>query len=136
MDIDPEDVQHFHSYTHARRHPAVLGKVGGTVLPFGPYSTEQLVAGGAVFVLTLLTRPVWSLMFGGSFGTLLMFVGAPGATMWAARNLRPERRSPLRAGIGLAKALAAPSGGMTRNRPQTTPRPRRLAQTILISGGE
>lgn len=136
MDIDAENVQRFHSYTHARRHPAVLGKVGGAVLPFGPYSIEQLVAGGVVFVLTFLTRPVWSLMFGGSFGALLMFVGAPGATMWAARNLRPERRSPLRAAIGLAKAFAAPAGGMTRNRPQTMPRPRRMAQTILISGGE
>jgi len=110
------------SYTHARRHPSVLGKVGGAHLPFGPYTPTQ----GVVFLLVgatmFLTKQWWGLAVGGSLRVALMF-GVPAAAMFVFRNLRIEGRSPLFFLFGVIGLICSPRHGYLRGRRARRPRP-------------
>jgi len=110
------------SYTHARRHPSVLGNVGGAHLPFGPYTPTQgvifLVTGAALF----LTKQWWGQLIGGSFRIVVLF-GVPGAAMFVFRNLRIEGRSPLFVLVGLVALALTPRHGYLRGRRARRPRP-------------
>ncbi len=110
------------SYTHARRHPSVLGKVGGAHLPFGPYTPTQgvifLLVGGSLF----LTKQWWGQVVGGSLRVVVLF-GLPAAAMFIFRNLRIEGRSPLFFLFGVVALLFTPNHGYLRGRRARRPRP-------------
>ncbi len=104
------------SYTHARRHPSVLGKVGGANLPFGPYSPAQIVTFMVLFALLLMTKGTWGhVIHGGVMRTgVLIFV--PGGAMWFVRNVKVEGRSPFRFLIGFIQSWIAPRHGLCRGK--------------------
>lgn len=123
-----EDAEHrltCWSYTHARRHPSVLGKVGGAHLPFGPYTPTQ----GVIFLITgatlFLTKQWWGQVIGGSLRIVVLF-GVPGAAMFVFRNLRIEGRSPLFFLFGVATLAFAPRHGYLRGRRGRGLRPKTL----------
>ncbi|GAA4898845.1 hypothetical protein [Streptomonospora salina] len=117
------------SYTRARRHPWVIGKIQGWSIPLGPFTATQL----GVLVVGLYTLahtfPLWSRL-----GPLsVVVVAAPFAATWAVRHATVEGRAPLRALGGYIAALSAPRRGWMHGRPVSEPRPERLRGAITIA---
>ncbi|MEU4095919.1 hypothetical protein [Streptomyces sp. NPDC026673] len=113
------------SYTSARRHPWVLGKLGDFTLPFGPYTPAQLVvmAGGALVLIK--TFAWWSWL-----GPLPVTLWA--AAIWAVRGAKIGGRSPFAAAMGwLTLALRHPAGRIG-GRNARDRRPSRLTGVFVI----
>lgn len=108
------------TYTHARRHPKLIGVVGGWPLPTGPVTFTQVGVFLAVAALLWATRGVWAVLPG--LADLLVGASLPLAAAWAVRQVRIEGRPPLRAAAGLARYLAAPAAGVRQGRPGWRPR--------------
>lgn len=104
--------------TTARRHPIVLGKIGGYSLPW-QLSAAQLVVmiGGAILLFFL--RPLW-----GHFGALnaVILVGVPIVAAVLVRQARVEGRDALRWLLGLAVASTRPRAAMNLGQPVRTKR--------------
>lgn len=97
------------TYTRARRHPWVLGKVGDWTLPLGPYTPAQLaIAAVGVFVL-IKTFALWS-----PLGPVP--VVALGFVVWSARASRIGGRSPLWVAYGWAQYALRPRSGRMSGR--------------------
>jgi hypothetical protein len=116
------------SYTRARRHPWVIGRIQGWTLPLGPFSATQL--GVLVLSLWLLiqTAPLWTRL--GPFA--LIPVAVPFAATWAVRHAQIEGRAPLRALGGYLALYTAPRRGTLHGRPVPTPDPVCLSGVITI----
>jgi hypothetical protein len=102
------------SYTHARRYPWVIGKIGGWHLPT-QLTLVQLAAMGIGLVVVVNTRSLWTHL--PRVANLMIEIAVPGACGWATRHLRLEGRTPLRALGGLAAYLATPPLGRVQGRP-------------------
>ncbi len=116
------------SYTRARRHPWVIGRIQGWTLPLGPFSATQL--GVLVLSLWLLiqTAPLWTRL-----GPLAVVpIAVPFAATWAVRHAQIEGRTPLRALGGYLALYTAPRRGTLHGRPVPTPDPVRLSGVITI----
>lgn len=120
------------SYTHARRHPAVIGKIGGWTLP-SPLSPAQLGVLVGSFVLLVQTRRLWAHL--PPVMNLVVIAGMPLALAWAVRHLRMEGRSPVRMAAGLACLLSAPPGGTRQGRPLRPKRPVGCRGRVLVDPG-
>lgn len=122
-----------HSYTHARRYPLVIGKIGGFALPT-PLSPAQIITLLASFFVLLATRRWWGLFTPGLFDVLVLVI-VPGTATWAVRHLRMEGRTPIKMLIGLVTLAASPTNGTVRGRQQWAPRrPRPTRQPVFIVG--
>lgn len=93
------------SYTRARRHPWVQGKLGEWTLPLGPYTPAQLVVAGVGTVMLVETYGLWEPVLGPLPVVVL------GVAVWAVRTARIGGRTPAAAMWGLATALAQPRAG-------------------------
>lgn len=120
------------SYTHARRHPSVLGKVGGAHLPFGPYTPTQGVIFLVCFGGLYLSREVWGSVIAGSGLRVVVLFGVPAAAMFIFRNLRIEGRSPLFFLFGVVTLVTAPRHGRLRGRRARRPGVRPLYQHSTV----
>lgn len=118
------------SYTRARRHPLVIGKIGGWTLPT-PITPAQLGVLTGSFLALLWTRALWAHL--GELGNLVVQGLVPLTLAWAVRHLRIEGRPPLRAAVGLAQYLASPREGALRGRAFREPRPARVRPTRLFA---
>ncbi|MCZ7532680.1 MAG: conjugal transfer protein [Acidimicrobiia bacterium] len=116
------DVDIYHSYTQALRHPVIIGHVAGWRLPWA-LSASQLGAVAAMSGLLLATRPVWAHL--GSVGNLAVFTVAVGGVGWAVRHWRIEGRSPFLVAAGVAVVLFSPGcrRGVRNGTPVAQPRP-------------
>ncbi|MEV7525619.1 hypothetical protein [Streptomyces sp. NPDC091371] len=86
------------SYTGARRHPWVLGKLGDWVVPFGPYTPAQLVVlGGGAFGL-IKSFGWWS--WAGPVPVVL-WLGA----VWGVRGAQIAGQNPFTAAAGMVVLL-------------------------------
>ena len=103
------------SYTHARRHPMVLGRIAGWAPPF-QLSVTQLAVLVCTFVLLMWTRPVWTAVAPSGLSGLLL-LGAPIGLAWAIRRVRVEGRSVPRAAVGWLTLQCQPAGGVASGRP-------------------
>ena len=103
------------TYTHARRHPIVLGKIGGWTPPF-QISVYQLGVIVTVFVVEMLTWRFWSALLPHTPAVVLA-IAMPLALAWGARRARIEGRSLLRALAGYLTLLAAPPSGRVGGKP-------------------
>ncbi|MDH3369072.1 MAG: conjugal transfer protein [Gemmatimonadota bacterium] len=122
-----------YSYTHARRFPLVIGKIGGFALPT-PLSPSQLGTLLGSFFLMLASRRWWGVIVPG-IGDALFLVVIPGTLTWAVRHLRMEGRSPVKMLFGVASLLLAPTQGTVRGRQVwTKARPERRFERIFIAG--
>ncbi|MEU2024273.1 TcpE family conjugal transfer membrane protein [Streptomyces sp. NPDC016469] len=114
------------SYTRARKHPLVIGKLpGGGRIPGGPYTITQIVTMVVVFVLLLGLRDLWA-FFG--LGNALVLVAVPWGLAWLMRYARMDGRDPARALLGLLAYGTSPPGGRLAGRPQRT------FKTKLVTG--
>lgn len=117
------------SYTHARRHPQVVGRIGGWALPT-PMTPVQLCVLVGSFGFLLQTRALWAHLPG--LANLLVLGGIPIALAWTVRHLRTEGRAPWRSALGIVTALGAPPGGVAHGRPRSRARSVRLRCPIVL----
>jgi hypothetical protein len=98
-------------YTHARRHPIVIGNIQGLRIP--PVTPAQLGIGIGSLVTLAVTRVLWAHL--GPLNGLVM-IGLPLALAWAARAVRMEGRAPWRAGLGWMQLWSTPRTGLLLGR--------------------
>lgn len=115
------DVDVYHSYTQALRHPVIIGHVAGWRLPWA-LSASQLGAVAGMSGLLLATRPLWAHL--GSIGNLAVFTVAVAGVGWAVRHWRIEGRSPFLVAAGVAMVLLSPGcrRGVRNGKPLTRTR--------------
>jgi hypothetical protein len=101
-------------YTHARRHPVVIGNIQGLRIP--PVTPAQLLIGIGSLILLTAGWPVWA-HFGGAINGFLI-VALPLGLAYAARALRVEGRAPWRAGLGWLMLVVAPRRGTRLGKPE------------------
>ncbi len=97
------------AYTKARKHPHVVGVIGGKVMPW-PSTNTQLGAFIGVALLLLKFRGLW-----GAFLPLplqlIAIISLPCLAWWGVRYWHPDDRAPGRYAAGVAMyALRAKQG--------------------------
>lgn len=112
------------SYTHARRHPMVLGRIAGWTPPFQLTITQILVL-LATFAVLSWSWSAWARFLPGTV-SLMVTTGLPMTLAWAVRRVRVEGRSLPRAALGYLMLWCAPTAGTVAGRPY---RPCRAART-------
>lgn len=130
--MDDTDKVECRSYTYARRHPAVIGKIGGWTLP-SPVSPTQLGVLVGSFVFLVQTRSLWGHL--PPVLNLLVLAGLPLGLAWSVRHLRMEGRSPVRMAAGLAVLASRPPGGTRFGRPVRPKRPVSCRARVLVDPG-
>lgn len=127
------DVDIYHSYTQALRHPVIIGHVAGWRLPWA-VSVSQLGAVAAMSGFLLVTRPLWAHL--GSVGNLAVFTVGVAGVGWAVRLWRIEGRSPFLVAAGVAMVLVSPGcrRGVRNGVPVSQPRPARSNPVGTVIG--
>lgn len=113
------------TYTHARRFPIVIGKIGGYALPT-PLTPTQVVVLLGVTGAELVTRGWWARLPGAL--DLLVAMLLPVLAAWAVRHAVVEGRSPLQALVGYLTYLMAPRHGLQAGRRVRPTRPIRIGR--------
>lgn len=103
------------TYTHARRHPMVLGHIGGWTPPF-QLSVTQVAVIMVAFWAEMYTWRWWGAALPRLPGFVLA-VAVPCTLAWVVRATRIEGRSLPRAALGWLTLLATPSRGCVHGRP-------------------
>jgi hypothetical protein len=103
------------TYTHARRHPMVLGQIGGWTPPF-QLTMPQL---GVLIVTFLVEVKTWPMWFGHLPRGVAVVVAVilPVTLAWVVRRARYEGRSLPRAAVGWISSHCAPRNGTLGGRP-------------------
>ena len=120
------------SYTHARRHPMVLGKIGGWSPPI-QLSIAQIVVLVAGYVVTVWGWDLWA--HGPGPVNLAVAAAGPWLPAWALRAVRVEGRDVLRAGVGVLAYASSPRRGVYRGRPCPAERSRRVRASLFVRDG-
>jgi hypothetical protein len=108
------------TYTHARRHPMVLGHIGGWTPPV-QLSVQQIVVLIVVTWLETTTWRWWGAPLPRSL-SVLMAMAMPVLAAWLARRVRVEGRSLARAVLGWLTWLVSQGPGRVGGRPHRVPR--------------
>jgi hypothetical protein len=122
--VDAEQDEHrivCATYTHARRHPLVLGQIGGWTPPFQLTLTQI----GVLLVALFLEVRTWR-WWGAHLPRVLAVVaavGVPALLAWAVRRARIEGRSVPRAALAWFIFLLTPRRGRVGGRPDRPARP-------------
>jgi TcpE family len=103
------------TYTHARRHPLVLGHIAGWTPPF-QISLPQLGVVVVTFLVEMMTWRLWGAVLPQSMAVVIA-IALPWGLAWAVRRARVEGRSLLRTAAGYLMLLSAPPGGKVGGRP-------------------
>jgi hypothetical protein len=107
------------SYTHARRHPMVLGSIGGWSPPFQVTMTQLGVLLASVLVINK-SWYLWGPLFP-PIVSVLIALAVPSLAAWAARRVKVEGRSPGRAALGWLSLMCAPHDGTVGGHPAREP---------------
>ncbi|WP_331736319.1 conjugal transfer protein (plasmid) [Streptomyces xanthophaeus] len=119
-----------HSYTRARKHPLVIGKLPGAGrLPGGPYTITQVMTMVISFGLLVMTRELWAHF--GAMNFILMAL-IPWGLAWVLRYARLDGRDPARAVRSLLIYSSTPAQGRLAGKPQRVARPRLATATCTV----
>lgn len=122
------------TYTHARRHPMVLGRIAGWTPPF-QLTISQLAVLLVTFLVLVWSWDLWDSLVPGSAG-MLVVLGVPAGAAWAARRARVEGRSLPRAAVGFVQLAVSPARGTLHGRPVRSYRPRPVAMRAHVTVGK
>lgn len=123
------------SYTHARRHPMVLGRIAGWTPPCQLSITQICVLFTSVAVMAR-TWGAWAPMLPDTVA-LLVAAGVPIGLTWSVRRVRVEGRSLPRTLVGWLSLWSSPTCGVVRGRPCRDQRPASWAPVrVLLAPGE
>lgn len=123
------------TYTHARRHPMVLGRIGDWTPPF-QLTLPQLAVIFVVFWIEVQTWRFWGAHLPRTMA-IVMAISVPIALAWVARRTRIEGRSLPRAAFGYATMLWMPKDGQVRGRPHRHGRAARPGMAyVYVDAGE
>jgi hypothetical protein len=103
------------TYTHARRHPMVIGQIGGWTPPF-QLSLAQIVVLLATVVVEAQTWRWWGVHLP-RFVSMVVAAGVPCLLTWLVRRGRLEGRSLARTALGWLALLGRPRNGRVGGRP-------------------
>jgi len=118
------------SYTRARKHPLVIGKLPGAGrLPGGPYTITQVMTMVLTFGFLVMTRGLWA-----HFGVMnfLLMILLPWGLAWVLRYARLDGRDPARAVRSLFVYSSTPAQGRLAGRPQRIIRPKLASATCTV----
>jgi hypothetical protein len=122
------------TYTHARRHPMVLGHIGGWTPPF-QLSVTQLAVLLAMLWLEMQTWRWWGAHLPRVPGVLAA-VGLPCVLAWVVRRARVEGRSLPRAALGWVTFLSTAPVARVAGRPYQPPRAAVLSHAeVFVAAG-
>ncbi|MEV7177837.1 hypothetical protein [Kitasatospora sp. NPDC093679] len=114
------------SYTRARRHPWVLGKLGDWRIPMGPYTPPQLAVASIGAFALIKTFTWWAPVLGP------LPVVAWGFAIWAARHSRIGGRSPFLVVLDALSLATAPRAGRMAGRAVRPMRPVVMSGSFFI----
>lgn len=114
------------TYTHARRHPIVIGQIGGWTPPF-QLSVPQIGVLLVTYFVEVRTWRWWGPLLPSSVAIVLALV-VPCVIAWAVRSARLEGRSLARACIGFLTFAMTPRTGQVGGRPYRPARPADLTR--------
>lgn len=120
------------TYTHARRHPMVLGQIGGWTPPF-QLTAAQIVVLLVSVVLETQTWRWWGARLPPVLGVAAA-VGVPFFLTWAVRRGRLEGRSLARTGMGWLALGLRPRLGRVGGQPYRQGRPVALGHVRVFVG--
>lgn len=103
------------TYTHARRHPMVLGHIGGWTPPF-QLSVTQIAVLLIVLLLEMQTWRFWGAHLPRTVGAFIAVV-VPCVLAWVVRRARVEGRSLPRAALGWLTFLSLAPVARVAGRP-------------------
>ena len=123
------------TYTHARRHPLVLGNIAGWTPPF-QLSLPQLGVLVGVFVLEMQTWQLWGPLLPRSVA-ILVAIALPCGLAWAVRRARLEGRTLMRTVLGGVMLISTPRAGRVGGRPFHSARAADLrGALVFVAAGE
>jgi hypothetical protein len=134
MPDEPAGLVHCASYTHARRHPMVLGRIAGWTPPF-QLSLTQVGVLLVSFFFMVKTWALWAVPLPSSLA-LIVGAGVPIGLTWAVRRVRLEGRSLPRAAVGWVALWCTPHKGALRGRPYREPAAVSLASVRMSVAAE
>jgi conjugation transfer TcpE-like protein len=120
MSEEPDEAIMCATYTHARRHPMVLGHIGGWTPPF-QLTVSQIVVLLGTFFVESQTWGLWGRLLPRTVAAVLA-VGVPITLAWLVRRTHVEGRSLPRAGRGWLTYLTAPRHGTVGGHAHRPPR--------------
>jgi hypothetical protein len=123
------------TYTHARRHPMVLGHIGGWTPPF-QLSVTQIGVLLVILWFEMQTWRWWGTHLPRTVGVVVA-IAVPCLLAWVVRKARFEGRSLPRAALGWLSFLSAAPTGRVGGRPYRPPRAAALdrAEVFVAAGG-
>ena len=122
------------TYTHARRHPMVLGDIGGWTPPF-KLTMTQVVVLTTVWTVEVATWRWWSPITPAPLRAFVTLV-LPCVLAWLARRARIEGRSLPRFVLGWLVLHMSPNRGQVGGRPYRPGRPiAPLRSPVYVAGG-
>jgi hypothetical protein len=122
------------TYTHARRHPMVLGNIGGWTPPF-QLTLVQVAVLIVAYVVEMQTWRWWGAKLPMTVGVVLA-AGVPCLLAWAVRRTRIEGRSLPRLVVGWARFAVLPRRGVVGGRPYRPARPSTpLRSAVYVAPG-
>jgi hypothetical protein len=113
--VDQSERIRCRTYTHARRHPMVLGRIAGWTPPV-QLSVTQIIVLLASLGAAVRTWQWWAAPLPDAVA-LVAVLGIPVVLTWAARRVRVEGRSLPRAVLGTLALWAVPRDGIVAGRP-------------------
>lgn len=122
------------TYTHARRHPMVLGQIGGWTPPF-QLTLPQV---GVLLVGYFVEFQTWR-WWGPHLPRLVAMVVAtmvPCVLAFAARRARVEGRSLPRTVVGWVMLAFVPRGGLVGGRAHRPSGPVAIGQAVYVARGD
>jgi hypothetical protein len=134
MPDEPAGLVHCATYTHARRHPMVLGRIAGWTPPF-QLSLTQVGVLLVSFFFMVKTWALWAVPLPSSLA-LIVGAGVPIGLTWAVRRVRLEGRSLPRAAVGWVSLWCTPHKGALRGRPYREPAAVSLASVRMSVAAE
>lgn len=124
-----EEIARF--YTRSRRFPKLIGRMtDGSRIPGGPYTMTQVLSGGVVFLVTMVTRNLWTT--DAMLLDLIITAAITYAAIFVVGFLPLTRRNLFAAFMGAVSAIFRPVEGKYQGKVPKLRRPHQVHGTALV----